>query len=132
MYRPGQFRLRRNVPADREDGAREGLAGYYALCTALDRNIGRLLDALERLNLVDDTIVAFTSDAVVGRSSTTAEIERDAAVWARRFATAVVDMPLRQPPLGAAPAGTDAATAVWNSMGPDSRACRYATRSASP
>lgn len=35
---------------------------YYASIHSVDRNIGRLLDALDRLGLADSTIVLFTSD----------------------------------------------------------------------
>ncbi len=38
------------------------LAGYYAHCTALDEDIGRLLEALERTGQADNTIFVFTSD----------------------------------------------------------------------
>ncbi len=50
-------RLRANVPEELEDRAREGYAGYYALCAAIDANIGRLLRAID-----ENTIVVFTSD----------------------------------------------------------------------
>lgn len=35
---------------------------YLSSCTGVDRNVGRLLAALERLKLADDTIVIFSSD----------------------------------------------------------------------
>lgn len=35
---------------------------YYGSITSIDRNIGRLLEALERLGRADDTLVIFTSD----------------------------------------------------------------------
>lgn len=35
---------------------------YYAMAADLDRNVGRVLDAVDRLGLRDDTIVVFTSD----------------------------------------------------------------------
>ncbi len=38
------------------------LQAYYASVSFLDANIGRLLDALDRLGLADDTIVVFVSD----------------------------------------------------------------------
>jgi arylsulfatase A-like enzyme len=38
------------------------LAGYYAHCTALDDDIGRLVEALDRTGQADDTIFVFTSD----------------------------------------------------------------------
>lgn len=41
---------------------RPSLIGYYAAVSGLDRAVGRLLDALEELQLTDDTLVVFTSD----------------------------------------------------------------------
>ena len=41
---------------------KEVLRDYYAAITALDYNIGRLTDRLRTLNLLDDTIIVFTSD----------------------------------------------------------------------
>lgn len=38
------------------------LAGYYGMVKRLDEAFGRLMDALRSLDLVDDTIVMFTSD----------------------------------------------------------------------
>lgn len=35
---------------------------YYAMVSDVDRNVGRILDELERLGLAEDTIVVFTSD----------------------------------------------------------------------
>ncbi len=40
----------------------EATQAYYASITFLDAQVGRVLDALERLGLADDTVVAFTSD----------------------------------------------------------------------
>jgi iduronate 2-sulfatase len=45
-----------------EKGQREAIRAYFASITFLDANVGRLLDALERLQLVDNTIVVFVSD----------------------------------------------------------------------
>lgn len=44
------------------DDPREGLADYYAAITALDEQLGRLVDALDENGLADDTILAYTSD----------------------------------------------------------------------
>lgn len=44
------------------EDARKSLIGYYASITAMDANIGRLLDKLEETGLREDTIVLFTSD----------------------------------------------------------------------
>lgn len=41
---------------------REVLRAYYASISFLDANVGRLLDALDRLGLADNTIVVFASD----------------------------------------------------------------------
>lgn len=43
-------------------GTREDIAGFYAEATAVDEQMGRILDALERRGLKDNTIVLFTSD----------------------------------------------------------------------
>ena len=44
------------------DPARPVNARYAAMITRLDRNIGRLVDTLERLELSRDTLIVFTSD----------------------------------------------------------------------
>jgi len=41
---------------------REGLADYYAQISAIDREIGRLLDGLDDLGIADETVVTYTSD----------------------------------------------------------------------
>lgn len=38
------------------------LVGYFSAVTAMDRNIGRILDTLEELGIREDTIVVFLSD----------------------------------------------------------------------
>jgi arylsulfatase A-like enzyme len=40
----------------------EYLRAYYAMVTQLDANVGRMLDALDRLGLRENTVVMFTSD----------------------------------------------------------------------
>jgi uncharacterized sulfatase len=42
--------------------AREQTRNYFAMMTGIDEQVGRLLDALDQLDLADDTIVLFTSD----------------------------------------------------------------------
>jgi arylsulfatase A-like enzyme len=62
MYPPEELRLRGNVPEEKDDQARNELSGYYAHVTALDEQMGRILEKLDELNLSDDTLVVFTSD----------------------------------------------------------------------
>jgi iduronate 2-sulfatase len=45
-----------------EQAQRETIRAYYASISFLDANVGRLLDALDRLHLTDNTIVIFVSD----------------------------------------------------------------------
>jgi len=61
-YDPDHLHLRQNVPKSIEPAARQDMAGYYGLCSAVDENIGRLLKELDDRGLADDTIVVFTSD----------------------------------------------------------------------
>ncbi len=41
---------------------REALQAYYASISFMDAQVGRVVDALERLGLADNTIIVFTSD----------------------------------------------------------------------
>ena len=63
-HTPGAVRLRANVPPIPriEERARRHIAGYYAQIENLDRNIGRILDALEETGLADNTHIVFFSD----------------------------------------------------------------------
>ena len=63
MYDPPKIRLRANVPPEQESSAQDSYAHYYALCSALDDNLGRLVAALDQQRLRDDTVVVFTSDS---------------------------------------------------------------------
>lgn len=49
-----------NVPWVKQQTQRE-LAGYYAMVRNLDWNVGRLVQALDKLNLADDTYIVFFS-----------------------------------------------------------------------
>ncbi|MEM1294058.1 MAG: sulfatase, partial [Verrucomicrobiota bacterium] len=44
------------------DQAQDALAAYYASVTYMDEQVGRILDALDRLEMADNTVVAFISD----------------------------------------------------------------------
>jgi len=61
-YRPEDITVPENVPAQMKEFAARELAHYYGNIAALDRQMGRLLDALDRSGLAEDTIVVFTSD----------------------------------------------------------------------
>lgn len=71
LYRDCDFHNNPDVP-DHEglqvppvygtDARRENLIGYYAAVTAMDRDVGRLLDRLEELGIDDKTYVFFMSD----------------------------------------------------------------------
>jgi arylsulfatase A-like enzyme len=56
--------LRRGPMANRfvPVGGREEIAAYYAAITAIDDQVGRLLDTLEETGAARDTIILFTSD----------------------------------------------------------------------
>jgi arylsulfatase A-like enzyme len=58
MYPPDQVPLRLNA----EGADRESIAGYLAHVTALDRNVGRLMEALDRLGLAENTLLVFSAD----------------------------------------------------------------------
>jgi arylsulfatase A-like enzyme len=62
MYSPDRIRLRPNVPADRQERAREDLAGYYAHCTALDDCVHEVWTTLKQAGVEENTILVFTSD----------------------------------------------------------------------
>lgn len=63
-HNPATVQLRPNVPCIRgvEDRARRDLAGMYAMIENLDWNIGRILEALRRGGLDDNTHIVFFSD----------------------------------------------------------------------
>ena len=62
MYDPADLGLRPNVPANVENQAREWLAKYYALTTAVDREIRRLDSAIREMGATDETLVVITSE----------------------------------------------------------------------
>ena len=60
--RPASVPVRPLGPRDAEATPAELLAWYYAAITALDEQVGRLLDHLDRSGQRSDTVVVFTSD----------------------------------------------------------------------
>lgn len=64
VYKPGDLKYRPNVPRELRGSPKlsRELAGYYGLCTALDFEMSRLLKALEKHKLRENTVLVFTSD----------------------------------------------------------------------
>ncbi|MBQ1208093.1 MAG: sulfatase-like hydrolase/transferase [Lachnospiraceae bacterium] len=50
------------IPEMWEEHRKESLTGYYAAITAMDAQIGRILDYLETNGLIEDTVIIFTAD----------------------------------------------------------------------
>ena len=59
---PPEWVRHRSIPVDDPETRRAHLAGYFAAVTAMDSNIGRLLDWLEAKGLRDNTLVVFSAD----------------------------------------------------------------------
>jgi len=62
IYDPVKVPLRPNVPKEKAKKWRPVIAQYYGLVTSLDANIGRMMRALAKLGLADDTVFCFSSD----------------------------------------------------------------------
>lgn len=62
LYDPEKLTMEPNWITGTRGGERKDIAGYYASITALDGQIGKLLETLRQLALEDDTIVLFSSD----------------------------------------------------------------------
>lgn len=45
-----------------EDRLRRCVALYYAACSLIDHQVGRVLDTLEELDILDETLIVFTGD----------------------------------------------------------------------
>ena len=61
LYNPDQLKLRPNWQPTL-GAARPEIAEYYGMITAVDDQVGRLLQTLDDLSLADDTVVLFSSD----------------------------------------------------------------------
>ncbi len=59
MYPPEEIELKPNAVGTADKSV---IAGYYAHITALDDCMGRILEAIDRCSIRDNTIVIFTSD----------------------------------------------------------------------
>ena len=59
---PGLMSYKREQDALTDDLRRQALQAYYASISFLDTQVGRVIDALDRLDLARKTIVVFTSD----------------------------------------------------------------------
>jgi len=62
LYDPQKLKLRPNWHDVSQFGSREDIAKYYASITAIDVEVGRLMDTLDTLGLTENTIIIFTSD----------------------------------------------------------------------
>ncbi len=56
------WRKNRGIEDLTEDEIRRARAGYYGIVTHFDRQVGKLLSALEESGLAEDTVVIYTSD----------------------------------------------------------------------
>jgi choline-sulfatase len=59
---PPEWVQYRSIPVADAEERRIFLSGYYAAVTAMDRNIGRLIDWLDANDLREETLIIFTSD----------------------------------------------------------------------
>ena len=59
---PPEWATSLSIPVETPEKRRNHLSGYYAAVTAMDANVGRLLDWLEAHGLRENTLVFFTSD----------------------------------------------------------------------
>ena len=70
--------------------AHQHLGGYYGMVKRLDEAFGRLLDALKSLNLLDNTIVLFTSDHGNHFKTRNSEYKRSCHESSIRVPTAII------------------------------------------
>ncbi|QDV35391.1 sulfatase [Tautonia plasticadhaerens] len=59
---PGLMSSKKEQDALTDDLRREALQAYYASISFMDAQVGKVLDALDRLGLAEDTIIVMTSD----------------------------------------------------------------------
>jgi arylsulfatase A-like enzyme len=65
-YDPGAFELppdaERNLPVDKKQELREIMRMYYAQVSAVDHEVGRLVEGLQKMEVDDHTIIVYVSD----------------------------------------------------------------------
>ena len=59
---PAAFHAKEPYFAMNEQQSRESIRAYYASVSFMDEQVGRLLDALDRLKLTEDTLIVFLGD----------------------------------------------------------------------
>lgn len=62
MYNPARLRMRPNWVDGIRQCRRADVATYYAMITAIDDQVGRLMQALKDLGMEQNTVVLFTAD----------------------------------------------------------------------
>ncbi len=62
LYDPAKLTMRRNWRPGVRQAGRQQIAAYYAAITAIDDQVGRMMQALKDFGLERDTIVVFSSD----------------------------------------------------------------------
>ena len=62
MYPPSELELNPNVPEELYEKVLPEIQGYYAHCTATDAAIGALVEKMNELDLLENTVLVFTSD----------------------------------------------------------------------
>jgi len=62
LYPEEEIQIAPNVPSDLHQRVKKELVGYYAHCSATDKAIGELIMKMKELDLMDNTIIVFTSD----------------------------------------------------------------------
>jgi arylsulfatase A-like enzyme len=80
------------MPPDLESlggSAARHLPGYYGMVKKLDEALGRMIDSLKSLNLVDDTVLLFTSDHGCHFKTRNAEYKRSCHDSSIRVPTAI-------------------------------------------
>lgn len=62
LYTPATLELRPNLPDEMKEKIRNDLAGYYAHISALDAQVGRLLNTIKQEGIDENTLFIYTSD----------------------------------------------------------------------